>query len=129
METPEHLVILIKNLYESNSARIRLDNFYSTPFKVERGERQGCILSLVLFNIYGEYIMRKALEDWNGRIVIAGKRISNTNYVDETILIAANEEEMTALLRRVEMESLKLDLKINRQETKLMVIYRNSFIR
>lgn len=128
MGTPGHLVILIKNLYESNSARIRLDNLYSTSFKVERGVRQGCILSPALFNIYGEYIMRKALEDWNGGIVIAGKKISNLRYADDTTLVAANEEEMTALLRRVEMESLKLDLKINRQKTKIMVIDRSNSI-
>jgi len=51
-----------------------------------------------------------------------GKKISNLRYVNDTTPLAANEKKMIALLRRVEMESLKLGLKINRQKTKIMVV-------
>ena len=51
--------------------------------------RQGCILSLCLFNLYAEYIMRHAgLEEAQAGIKIAGKNINNLRYADDTTLMA-----------------------------------------
>ena len=43
-------------------------------FQIGKGVRQGCILSLCLFNFYAEYIMRNTgLEEAQAGIKIAGK--------------------------------------------------------
>ena len=48
---------------------------------------QGCILSLGLFNLYAEYIMRNAqLEEAQAGIKIAGRNINNLRYADDTTL-------------------------------------------
>jgi len=62
MGVPGHLVALIISLYENNDAIVNLDNETSDPFKTQSGLRKGCILSPRLFNAYGEYIMRRALD-------------------------------------------------------------------
>lgn len=80
---PDHLVTLISNLYKNNEAIIRLDNKTSNNFKVQRGVRQGCVLSPRLFNAYGEYIMRRALENFDGGVSISGKKINNLRYADD----------------------------------------------
>lgn len=59
---PLHLVNSIANLYDDGESRVRVNNVLSRPFKPEKGVRQGCNLSHVLFNIYVEFIMRKAIE-------------------------------------------------------------------
>ena len=44
-------------------------------------------MSLCLFNLYAEYIMRNdGLEEAQARIKIAGKNINNLRYADDTTL-------------------------------------------
>ena len=83
-------------------------------FQIGKGEGQGCILSLWLFNLYAEYIMQNAGLDeaWAG-IKIAGKNINNLRYADDTTLMAESEEELKSLLMEVKEESEKVGLKLN----------------
>ena len=51
-------------------------------------ERQGCILSPCLFNVYAEYIMRDAgLDKAQAVIKIAGRNVNNIRYSDDTTLM------------------------------------------
>ena len=62
-------------------------------FQVGKGVHQGCILSLGLFNLYAEYIMRNAgLEEAQAGIQIAGRNINNLSYADDITLLAESEE-------------------------------------
>ena len=62
-------------------------------FRIGKGVCQGCILSLCLFNLYAEYIMRNAgLEEAQAGIKIAGRNINNLRYSDDTTLMAESEE-------------------------------------
>ena len=81
----------------------------------------GCILSLCLFNLYAEYIMRNAgLDEAQAWIKIAGRNINNLRYADDTTLMAESEEELKSLLMKVKEESEKVGLKLNIQKTKIM---------
>ena len=58
-----------------------------TWFQIEKGVRQGCILSSYLLNLYAEYIMRNArLDEAQAGIKIAGRNINNLRYADDTNL-------------------------------------------
>ena len=58
-------------------------------FQIGKGVRQGCILSLCLFNLYAEYLMRNAgLEEAQAGIKIAGR---NIRYADDTTLMAEKQ--------------------------------------
>ena len=85
------------------------------------GVCQGCILSLCLFNLYAEYIMRNAgLEEAQAGIKIAGRNINNLRYEDDTTLMAESEEEIKSLLMKVKEESEKVGIKLYIQKTKIM---------
>ena len=85
-------------------------------FQIGKGVRKGCILSLCLFNLYVNYIMRNAgLEEAQARIKTARRNINNLKYADDTTLMAESEEELIRLLIKVKEESEKFGLKLNIQ--------------
>jgi hypothetical protein len=53
---------LISKLYMEQSVKIRLDQREMRSVKIGRGVKQGCCLSLILFNLYSEYLPRKLLK-------------------------------------------------------------------
>ena len=62
MRIPGHLTCLLRNLYAGQEATVRIKHGTRDWFLTRKGVRQGCILSLCLFNLYAEYIM------WNARL-------------------------------------------------------------
>ena len=121
MGIPDHLTCLLRNSYAAQEATVRAGHGTTDWFQIGKGVRQGCILSLCLFNLYAEYIMRNAgLEETQAVIKIAGRNISNLRYTDDTTLMAESEEELKSLLIKVKEESEKVDLKLNIQKTKIM---------
>ena len=54
-------------------------------------------------------------------IKIAGRNINNLVYEDDTTVMAENEEELKSLLKKVKGDSEKSGLKLNIQNTKIMV--------
>ena len=65
--------------------------------------------------------MRNArLDEAQAGIKIDGRNINNP-YADDTILMAESEKELKNLLIKVKEESEKVGLKLNIQETKIMV--------
>ena len=102
-------------------ATVRTGHGTTDCFQIGEGVHQGCILSLCLFNLYAEYIMRNAgLEETQAGIKIAGRNLNNLRYADDTTLMAESEEELKSLLMKVKEESEKVVLKLNIQKTKIM---------
>ena len=65
--------------------------------------------------------MRNAgLEEAQAGIKIAGRKINNLRYADDTTLMAESEEELKSLLMKVKEESEKVGLKSNIQKSKIM---------
>ena len=58
MGIPDHLTCLLRNLYAGQEATVRTGHGTKDWFQIGKGICQGCILSLCLFNLYTEYIMR-----------------------------------------------------------------------
>src|SRR5574339_244279 len=60
------------------------------------------------------------LEETQAGIKIARRNINNLRYADDTTLMAEREEELKSLLMKVKVESEKVGLKLNIQETKIV---------
>ena len=114
MGIPEHLTCLLRNLYADQEATVRTGHGTTDWIQIWKGVHQGSILSPCLFNLYAEYIIRKAgLEEAQAGIKLAGRNINNLRYADDTTLMTASEEELKSLLMKVKEESEKAGLKLN----------------
>src|SRR4029077_18446039 len=78
---------LIINLYWRQSAAVRWDGSISRDVKVEKGVRQGCVISPLLFNLYSEFMIKEAMEDVDG-IGIGGFNITDLRFADDAVLVA-----------------------------------------
>ena len=75
---PNHCTCLLRNLYAGQKATVRTGHGTTDWFQIGKGVCQDCILSLSLFNLYAEYIMRTAgLEEAQAGIKIARRNINN----------------------------------------------------
>ena len=73
-------------------------------------------MSLCLFSLYAEYIMRNTgLDEAQAEIKIARRNINNLRYAESfaTTVMAESKEELKNLLLKVKEESEKIGLKLN----------------
>ena len=99
----------MRNPYAGQEATVRTGHGTTDWFQIGKGVRQGCILSLCLFNLYAEYIMRIAgLEETQAGIKIPGRNLNNLRYADDTTLMAESKEELKRLLVKVKEECEKV---------------------
>ena len=102
MGIPDDLTCLLRNQCAGEEATVRTGHGTTDWFQIRKGVHQGCILSLCLFNLYAEYIMRNArLDEAQAGIKIARRNINNFSYADDTTLMAESKEELKSLLMKV----------------------------
>ena len=124
MGFPKREIHLIKELYRGQQSAVRTSCGTTEWFRVEKGVRQGCILSPYLFNAYTEAIMRQVEEDGERGDFqepnIQGHRIKDLRYADDTTLMSNSNNGLEKLTNSVKTHSEAYDLHLNVKKTKVM---------
>ena len=95
-------------MYAGQEATVRTGNRTTDWLKIEKGIRQGCILSACLFKLYAEYIMIiVGLDEAQAGIKISGRNINSLRYAHDTTLMAESEE-LKNILMKLKKESEKV---------------------
>ena len=121
MGIPNHLTCLLRIFYAGQDATVRTGHGTTDWFQIGKRVHQGCIMSLCLFNLYAECIIRNAgLEEAQAGIKIAGININKLRYADDTSVMAESEEELKSLLMKVKEERENVGLKFNIQKANII---------
>ena len=97
-----NLVRTIEQLYDKATSAVQMNGSIGEWFRTTVGVRQGCLLSLTLFNIFLERLMSDALEEHDRKLSIGGRNITNLRFADDIDALAEEKQELEALVEIVE---------------------------
>ncbi|KAF7245269.1 hypothetical protein EYD10_08704 [Varanus komodoensis] len=123
MEFGEKFINAILSIYQKQSARIIINGEFTNIIDIQKGTRQGCPLSPLLFILLLEVLNRNIRDDMD----IKGTRIRDESYKLQAFaddLVFITEEPlvtMPKLIQRIEDYGEITGMKINREKTKLLV--------
>jgi len=111
---------LIKNLYEQQRVIVRVNGKSSDEIKIERGVRQGCCISPILFNLYVEDMMDEFQRECG--LKIGGECINCIRFADDMALLSDDLEEMKGLVKKLDEVCDRYGMRINVKKTKIMSV-------
>ena len=89
---------IIKAIYDKPTASILLNGEKLKPFPLRSGTRQGCPLSLLLFNIVLEVLATAIREEKEIKGIQIGKEVKLSLFADDMMLYIENPKDATRKL-------------------------------
>ncbi|NSM56166.1 RNA-directed DNA polymerase [Wolbachia endosymbiont of Atemnus politus] len=130
LEIPSNLHKAIVNLYQDNKIAIKNNGKISDWKPINRGVRQGCPLSPLLFNLYIESILKKWKEINTGGFKINRKINLNTLlFADDQIIIGNSETELQRSIFKLTNIIKDYGMEISIEKTKVMAFLGNDPVR
>ncbi|KAH6579045.1 hypothetical protein BASA60_003414 [Batrachochytrium salamandrivorans] len=102
MGFPRRTLAFLKALYTSSSARARAGSLLSDPFPVQRGVRQGCPLSGLLFNLFINDILDGVVPITVPGLPRDTNPIRGLMYADNVAVFADSEQSLLAASTAIE---------------------------
>ena len=87
----------LQSLYHNVRCCVRVNGLFTPWFDVNRGLKQGCLLSPILFNFFINDLL-EVLNHTGTGINVDGTVISALAYADDIILLAESDEDLNKLL-------------------------------
>ena len=113
---------ILKNIYTNDECRIKVGNRLSDTFKTNKGVRQGCILSPLIFNIFLSDLPKALLQDHHMNPNLSNdKKISCILWADDLVIFSKSEEGLQNMLSKLSEYTLEKGLEINTDKTKCMI--------
>ena len=112
---------IIQTIYLEDTVSIKIGNQHSSPFKTNKGVRQGCVLSPLLFNIFLADL--QCILDNNGDNVKLSKTstISCLLWADDILMLSESKAGLQAKLDALEKYCDTNKLSVNTKKTQCMI--------
>ncbi|WP_255576954.1 reverse transcriptase domain-containing protein [Enterobacter cloacae complex sp. 2DZ2F20B] len=82
-----YLVTKMEEIYEETVNKVRMNGIETESFYTNRGVRQGCPLSPVLFAAYLGDIDEMFRKAHTGEVVVGKKKVSSLAYADDLVIV------------------------------------------
>jgi hypothetical protein len=129
-KVPNYLLNKIKSIYRNTKVRIKFNEDLSEPIPTNKGIRQGCGLSPILFYIY----INKTVQEFK-TMIKKGIKLNNRKYIntilyaDDQILMDTSEDELQKMAYHLNLIARKYNTTISSTKTKSMTMWRNQIQR
>ena len=118
---PSTLAVL-RSLGEKTEAAVRVGGKVGEWFPVERGVRQGSVVSPVLFGAVMDWLMRRAISEVEGVGVVlgGGPRLADLDYADDVLGVAESVEALQRLVDAVDRVGRRIGMELNPKKVEWM---------
>ena len=110
---------IIRKIYTEDMAAVKFGNKASEPFSTNKGVRQGCVLSPLLFNIFLSDI-QEAFDVCGDNPTLNNMEISSLIWADDILILSENPEGLQAKLDNLGVYCHRNKLRVNTDKTKVM---------
>ena len=101
-----------------------MKNMRSTPFDINLGVRQGCVLSPLLFNIF-LCDLAKSLQELENAPTLDNLSINSLFWADDLVMFSKDEKGLQKMLNILENYCKDNHLLVNTKKTKCMIFNKN----
>ena len=115
----ENFINWVKTIYSNARSVININGFFSEPIPLNRGVRQGCPLSALLYVLVIEVLAIQFR--LNPNIVgfkVGGEKIVSTHYMDDTTIIITQNRCFKEVIKELEIYEKASEAKVNYTKTK-----------
>ena len=109
----------VSPIYRDDMASIKIGDKYSEPFQTNKGVRQGCVLSPLLFNIFLSDIQEK-FDNCGDNIQLGHEEISCLIWADDILILSESEAGLQRKLNNLSAYCKVNKLEVNTDKTKVM---------
>jgi len=118
----EKTVRILESMYQGTFSAVRAGGNLSDWFETTVGVLQGCALSPLLFNVFLEAIMGRALAEREEGAIIGGNLISNLRFADDIGALAESNQGLQDNMNSISLEAERLGMKMNLEKTEVQYI-------
>lgn len=120
----EEIIKRIKKIYEETIVTVRTAEGYTDMFKTQKGVRQGCVMSLLLFNLYIADIDKWFKERNIGGVELGNERVWTMSYADDMVTLVKNRDAMLDMKDTLGRFLKQKKMVLSVEKTKMLVFNR-----
>lgn len=118
---PDQIINCIKNLYANANSKIMFNGFLTPEFQVRSSVRQGCPLSMLMFVLYIESLIRKIYANTCG-ILVYNNILKVIAYADDLNVFVRSDEEFDLIIQIITSFARFAKIQLNLNKSRFLRI-------